>query len=252
MSNKFYYDTEGNDDAAYSFAMQYASKIANNDLDIERIVLLSHTNHNTGWFDRLFGREIVKQLLRGIKFEDCRVIYQFVSKARYKNQSFKNQDIVICCALDSKDILKLDEMESTRYIIAIPWLKADILKWVKTWNAIEISGKSDGIMIFEPSEIVKIAMKDLTESINMSTGIGHPSDNDRAKTYIRTLYKYENELNADTVGAYLVRELNWRPSNSKEIEYLINKLNEGSYFKGGDKTGLKYHYKRWQKKVKNR
>lgn len=78
-------------------------------------------------------------------------------------------------------------------------------------------------------------MQQLTASINMSTGISHPMDNDRAKTFIKALHKYEPELNADIIGSYLVRELNWETRHAKDIEKLIETLNSGSFFKGGEK-----------------
>ena len=53
-------------------------------------------------------------------------------------------DIVICCGMDADDILKIDDYHSVKYIIAIPWLRRLTDKWIKTWNAIEISGKEHG------------------------------------------------------------------------------------------------------------
>lgn len=93
-------------------------------------------------------------------------------------------------------------------------------------------------------------MKQLTDSINMSTGISHPMDNDRAKTFIKALHKYEPELNADIIGSYLVRELNWETRFAKDIEKLIETLNSGSFFKGGEKTGLQNYYKKWKNECK--
>lgn len=93
-------------------------------------------------------------------------------------------------------------------------------------------------------------MQQLTGSINMSTGISHPMDNDRAKTFIKALHKYEPELNADIVGSYLVRELNWDTRHAKDIEKLIETLNSGRFFKGGEKTGLQDYYKRWKNECK--
>jgi len=90
-------------------------------------------------------------------------------------------------------------------------------------------------------------MEDLTDSINMSTGITHPSDEEQAKTYILALHKYEPSLDANIVGAYLVRDLNWDTDHAKEIEKLINTLNNGKYFQGGRRTGLQHYYKQWKK-----
>ncbi len=251
MNTKFYIDTEANDDEAYRLAMQFACELAKKDNTIKRIVLYIHTKQNTGWFDRLFGHETVKRLFNGIKFSDCPVPFKFETKLTYKGAMYGNtSDIVICCGIDADDILKIDDYHSVKYIIAIPWLRKLTDKWIKTWNAIEISGKEQesGEKFPEPSEIVKIAMQELTDTINMSTGISHPMDNDRAKTYIRVLHKYEAELNSDIVSSYLIGELNWDTRHAKDIEKLIDTLNNGKYFQGGEKTGLQNHYKRWKAK----
>gem|GEM_PF-650004 len=249
MNTKFYIDTEANDDKAYRLAMQFACELAKKDSNMKKIVLYIHTKQNTGWFDRLFGHEDVKRLFNGLKFNDCPVPFKLETKLTYKSAMYGNaSDIVICCGMDADDILKIDDYHSVKYIIAIPWLRRLTDKWIKTWNAFEISGKEHGDdeKLSEPSEIVKIAMQELTDTINMSTGISHPMDNDRAKTYIRTLHKYEPELNSDIVTSYLIRELNWDTQHAKDIGKLIETLNIGKYFQGGEKTGLQNYYKRWK------
>jgi len=252
MNTKFYIDTEANDDDAYQLAMSFACELSKKDSDIENVILYIHTKRNTGWFDRLYGPETVKKLFKGARFNDCPALFKFETKLTYKSSMYSNStDIVICCGIDSEDILKIDNYSSVKYIIAIPWLRELTEKWIRTWNAVEISGKGSSNDNYpEPTCIVKKAMEHLTNTINMSTGIHHPMDNDRAKTYIRALHKYESELNADIVGAYLVRELNWSTEHAKDVEKLINTLNNGKYFKGGERKGLQNYYKRWKLECK--
>ena len=251
MNTKFYVDTEGNDDNAYRLAIQFACKLAQKDSSIKRIVLYIATKQNTGWFGRLFGNDFVKRAFDGVKFPDCSAIFKFETKITYKSFEYGNSsDIIICCGIDSDDILTIDDYSSVKYIIAVPWLKKLTEKWIKTWNAIEISGKKETEHFPELSPIVKIAMTPLSQTINMSTGISHPLDNSRAKTYVRALYKYESELNANAVGAYLIRELHWETKHAKDIENLIITLNNGKYFQGGEKTGLQKYYKQWKNAIK--
>lgn len=251
MENRFYINTEGNDDDAYKQAINYACEIANQDTQIKRIILYITTKQNTGWFERLYGDECVKKIFKGATIKGCRVEIKFETCLTYAKDKYHSpSDIVICCGLDSDDIFKIDDYYSVKYIIAIPWLKKYSEQWIKTWNAKEISGKGEKIIqLGEPSEIVILAMKDLTGSINMSTGITHPMDNDKAKTYIRALHKYEPQLIADEVSSYLIRELGWQTRHAKEIESLIKTLNNGKYFKGGETSGLQHYYKNWKKEL---
>jgi len=100
-----------------------------------------------------------------------------------------------------------------------------------------------------PSKIVQIALDDLSKNINMTSGITNPFDNNRAKTYIRALHKFEPVLNSDEVSNYLVRELHWTDNQTKEVIILIDKLNSGSSFQGGETNDLQNYYKQWEKEV---
>lgn len=246
---KIYIDTEGNDYEAYREAMQAACELAKKDPTIKRVVLLISTKGSDGWFGKLYGSETVKDLYKGTKFEGCSPLYKFETLKTYKD-SLDPSDIVITCGLDSDDVLKIDDYYSAKIIIAIPWLKKSLNKWVQTWAPTELRGKA-AVAVVEPSCIVKKAMAELTESVNMTTGINHPSDEEHAKTTILSLYKYESSIDANIVGAYLVRELGWDTEHAKDVEKLISTLNAGKFFKGGQRTGLQHWYNRWKEECQN-
>lgn len=253
---RYYINTKGNDDAAYKEAMKFACEMANKDAAIKRIVLLISTQQNTGWFERIYDRQIVKSLFKGHKFAGCNPVFQFETTKTYKDKG-AGSEIVICCGLDDTEIFKVDDFYSPKSIIVIPWLNEKVQKWVKTWAATDLRAAhaEEAVAVAaaypEPSRIVKKAMEELTDSINMSTGIHHPSDEEDAKTYILALHKYEDELDADVVGAYLVSELGWETKHAAEVEELINKLNNGKHFKGGRRTGLKQVYQVWVDECEN-
>ncbi len=245
---RFYIDTQGNDDSAYREAMLYACKLADEDQEIKQVVLLIHTQQNTGWFERLFGQDTVKQLFKGTTFKNCRPSFKFETRRTYRDRGTNPSQIVITCGLDAEDVLPIDDFHSVKAIIAIPWLRNGLQKWVQTWSPIELRGNQQAVVAYpEPSCIVKKAMEELTST---TTGISHPSDEEQAKTFIRALHKYEPSLDANVVGAYLVKELKWDTDHAKDIENLINTLNSGRRFQGGSITGLQHHYKRWKEECK--
>lgn len=246
---RFYVDTEGNDDEAYREAIQFACQLAEGDPSIGKIVLLIATKRNTGWFERLFGESALKQLFGGTKFKNCRPVIKLESLQTFRAGADASE-IIITCGLDDKDVFKIDDCFSAKIIIAIPWLRSLLEKWLQTWNPTDIRSEQSSPSYSEPSCIVKKAMESLTNSINMSTGIHHPSDENRAKTFIRALHKYEPSLDSNIVGAFLVRHLGWSTRHAQEVEKLIDTLNAGRYFRGGDKTGLAAYYKRWKEQCK--
>lgn len=249
MNNRFYFDTEGNDDEAYKNAISFACDISKKDQKVGRLIFLVINKQTVGWLERIFGIRTIKNLFDGVKFNGYSFLCKIETLATYKTAQYKNYcDIVICCGLDSNDIFKIDDYSSIKYIIAIPWLKKNTEGWIKTWGAEDISGKpEDADKTFpEPTMIVKKAMSNLTASINMSTGISNPSDNNRAKTFVKALYKYEDDLNSDVVSSYLIRELHWTPRHAQDVKKLIDTLNQGKFFQGGEKVGLKEYYKKWK------
>jgi hypothetical protein len=247
---RFYIDTKGNDDEAYREAMKFACKHADTDTEIKKVILLASSKKNTGWLDRLYGDKVVKQMFSGTTFKNCTPVFKIETTQTY-NDSYTPSEIVITLGLDADDLFKIDDYNSVKAIIAIPWVKQQTEKWVQTWNPKELRGNQSAVKGFpNPSCIVIKAMEELTESINMSTGITHPSDEGHAKTTILALHKYEPELNADIVASYLVRELGWDSEYANEMKELINTLNAGRFFKGGDRTGLQHSYKRWKEECK--
>lgn len=249
MNVQYYYvDSEGNDDSAYKEAMKFACELADKEANIKKIILLAITKKNVGWLERAFDSKIVKKLFQGLKFDGCKPTYKIETVKTY-NEHFRPEDIVITMGLDDKNVLPLSDMLSVFAIIAIPWQKAGLRQYFETWNPIDIRTKQNFTTeIAEPNCIVKKALEQLTKSINLSTGINNPFDNERAKTTVRALHKYENNLDADLVKSYLIRELKWENDDADNLTKLIRTLNAGKFFKGGATSGLQNHYKAWKLK----
>ena len=250
MNNRFYFDTSGNDDATYEKAFKFALKISKANSNIKNIIFLVASKNNTGWLDRLYGSDTVKRLFRGFPQEN--VLVKIETVKTYSDSYSNSTDIVIACGLNSKEIFKVEDFRNIEYIIAIPWLKDLTQSWISTKNPTVLNVEGNDVRpaeqknIRRPSGAVQKAFADLTSVINMSTGINHHMDNDRAKTYIRALFKYETELNSDLVCSYLINDLNWDVKHANEVRKLIDILNNGKYFMGGEKTGLQHYYKKWK------
>ena len=129
---KYYVASSGNDDQAYLKAILFAGELAVNDKDIKRIVLFCHTKETTVWFERLFGEKKVKKLFSGIDFNGIPVPVQIETKKTYDKQKYHSpSDIVICCAIDSKDLFTIDDYSITKYMIVNPWQKDGTDKWIR-------------------------------------------------------------------------------------------------------------------------
>lgn len=254
MGNKYYVDIEhdGFNENAYLQAFKFAIKLVKQNKDVNRIVCYIHTKSNTGYFEPFFEDGLVKKLLAGnVRVEPFPVPLSIETKTTYSKNKYysQNKDLVLAFGMDLDDLEVLDDYDGVQYIVAIPWLKDKTMPWVTRWNAEEITGKKDESVDTGVSEIVKIAFTELSSCINMSTGISSPFDNERAKTYVRALHKYEPDLDSEKVVSFLVTELGWTTAHANVVGKLITTLNEGRYFRGGEKTGLQLHYKHWKEKA---
>lgn len=256
MKNRYYVEIEhdGYDEKAYLQVFKFALQLSKIDRDIKRIVCYVHTKRNTGYFNPILDDSIIKKLLDGnVIIRPFPVPLTIQTKSTYSLSKYhnSNHDLVLAFGMDKEDLEVLDDYAGIEYIVAIPWLRDKTAPWIERWEAKEITGKENNKKVSHLSGIVKIAFTELSAVINKSTGITHPMDNGRAKTYIRALHKYEPELNADAVVSFLVTELGWTSAHANDVGKLITTLNDGRYFRGGEKTGLQNYYKRWKEKVKS-
>jgi len=212
--------------------------------DIDEIILLIHTKRQTNYIKRVFEMRNVNKLFSNTiidpKFPPFRI-----ETIKTFNSDYPSKKIVIAFGLRSDELYKYDDFDNIYALIAHQWMKGDVNNWASKWGAINIDTNEPIEIIDLPPLVVQNAFSALTESINMSTGITHPSDNSLCKTYIRALNKYNYEMNSNKVYAYLTKNLNWDYDDAKDVIKLIDKINSGGYFQGGEKTGLKYYIKNW-------
>jgi hypothetical protein len=241
---KFYTENIGpiqeNEKASFAKAVE----ICRDNPDIEQIILLIHTSKNTGYVDRVFSKNAVKGLFKGVSM-GAGLPSVKIETVRTINDDGINK-VIVAYGLRSDELFKLDDFENVSAIIAHHWNEDGVKDWAQTWAATEILSRNESEKVSYPDTVVQAAFKDLTGSINLSTGITHSDDNDRCKTYLRALNKYEHDLNPKEINAYLITELGWSAENAQEVIQLVKILNDGKYFQGGEKTGLQSYIKEWK------
>ena len=94
-------------------------------------------------------------------------------------------DVVLAFYISSDDLNVIDSLQSTHAAIFVPWLDADGVTWQRTWNA-EVPGHPivETAPVLNPT--VEAGLCSLTDHINLSTGLSHPSDMRDAKKLIST------------------------------------------------------------------
>lgn len=231
-------------------AFQKAIELSNEIKDIDEITLLINTKNNTDYLERIFGPENIKALFNGVKVKNVSPLIKIETIKTINDTSHKKR-IIVAFGLDSDELSIYDDYHYCKAIIAHQWSSHSVSDWASNWGAINLdlsNTKEEQVKIKLPNIIVQKAFIELTNSINLVTGISHPSDEEQCKTYIRALKKYNYELNSKEIFALLTRDLGWDTLNARDVIKLIDKVNSGGYFKGGQRVDLKRHIKRWSEK----
>lgn len=74
--------------------------------------------------------------------------------------------------------------------------------------------------------LVEEALKSLTDMVNLSTGILHPSDESAAKEYFKALYKEGEPLIGSEVTRWAI-ENGWQSKHANELGKLAEKIGNG-------------------------
>jgi len=233
--HRFYTPAYGRNDAAVAAIIRKATELESQLGNVSRITFIAIGLNNDGWLERQYGIEGVKKLKRGTMLPNSKVISKFESVRTYNSEE---NEILITLGLESDEILNLDDNFGIKAIFSLPWIENSIEKWSKITNAINIDDNIPANSYPDPQYEVIKAFEELSQRINMSTGLSHPSDEQLAKTYLRTLVKYNVPLNELEIESYLIKQLNWFKRHSNDLLDIIQKINSGRRFIGGDNTGL--------------
>lgn len=254
MKPRFYTDNEGpieeNESMAWEKAVELSREIEE---EVDEITILIHTKKNTGYIDRVFGRESVDRLFKGtvIAYEGGPKVKLETLKT-YDSTTYNVRDrkrILLSYGLDSEELFHYDHDVTIRAIVGHQWQQGGVKAWAEAWGAIDLISGNQAISEGSLDAVVKEAFKALTSVVNMTTGISNYHDNNRCKTYLRALHKYNYELDSIGIKKFLITELDWEGKHADDVIKLINTLNEGRYFQGGEKTGLRQYIKNWKSRI---
>ena len=252
MNNRFYANAQGPDSNAILACLRKANEIIKTDSEVSCIVLYSYTKHNFSTVAQIFGVDNVKRMFSlPLRFDSIAKPVRCLTERTYKDW-LQQTSIVICCHMKTEDIQKVDDFQSAKYIMAVSWVKDELVGWANRWNAECIYGEKS---IPENTDnenltLLRIALQEMDIRMFESKDFHHTDDENTCKTYIRTIHKYMPEVTSSQIEKILITELKWSSGNATKVGELLNRLKNGRTFQGGDKTGLATYYKRWKEKSK--
>ena len=133
---------------------------------------------------------------------------------------FEQCELVLGAYLSRKGRDALDTLEAARAIALLPWTEEEGKSWARTWNPTILGAMHWHVESSTVSPEVEDALSRLTNNINMSTGITHPSDKRFAKQIAGQIRKLSSSIHADDVRDWLVRN-NWLPEDADAFIKLL-------------------------------
>lgn len=133
----------------------------------------------------------------------------------------------------SKFLDALDSIPNLSAMLVVPWIMREVEPWVRTRNAQELGAEKAEPLELIPNKIVVEALKSLTATVNVSTGIAHPRDKEAAIQTFTILKDAGEYFNPENVKAWLIRNGKWKATDAQEVAELAQKVLEGRRLKKG-------------------
>ena len=193
---------------------------------IVEVVLLTPSKNLTGSsFEQVVGNKVVKELEKGnsIKLTDSVSIKM---ESERTINVYSTHPIVIALYANQKMLDKIDSLSGTLHAIIVPWTMIEVQDWIGTWRPMVIGERVAQTEIKITNPVVEEAMKMLTGSVNLSTGLNHPSDKAAAVELFRLLYNGREEFDPTSIRAWALLH-GWNPKGADQIrdvaEAIINR-----------------------------
>ena len=169
----------------------------------------------------LLGKKVIKTLLKGQKVKAIDDIYMELESIQTFSE-YATYEMIIGIYLSQKGIDVLDSVRSVKAIIFLPWLKDEVSDWIARWNP-SIVGEpalTKPPSILDPTALKKL--RDLTSGINLSTGLGHPSDKQAAKDTFSKLRSEGIGFDPNDIKNWAIQN-GWHPQHADRLAKLSEK-----------------------------
>lgn len=111
-------------------------------------------------------------------------------------------------------LAKLDDLMSPNAVCVVPFLDDDVRAWIEAWGPIDILNNNEQIPPLEIKDAAVLeAVRQMTSTM---TGLGHPSDERRARDTFSRLRK-NHQVDPAEIRAYVVRETGWNTIQADKL-----------------------------------
>lgn len=227
--------------AAFKLALLAHQK----DSSLKRVLLLLPSKVSlTGPLENELGKNATRALSKGERLPLTEELSLYCETLKTFNE-FDSPGIIIGLFAEKKMLDLMDAARDVAVRIVVPWtMDREIDAWRSTWNP-EVPGEApqpEKPIVENP--VVAAAIRMLTGSINLDSGLTNPSDKGAAIEILRILKNAGEYFSPAALRAYAVKN-GWKPEDADELKELADRINSR-------KGAAKVEYRHWQTDILGR
>jgi hypothetical protein len=178
-----------------------------------------------GW-DRSIVAEFLKPIVAKALLKGQSVgVVKGITMTLESVQTFRgsaSHGLLVGAHISVKDMNKLDDSWDTQAIMYLPWNDAEGQEWQATWKPETIGPSTQKPPASRLSKLAEEALGQLTRSINLGTGLGHPSDKKHAERVIDKLRAEGHSFDPAEVRRWAQRN-GWSSKAAADLETIARK-----------------------------
>jgi len=125
---------------------------------------------------------------------------------------------------------RLDEDRRVTALCVVPWRLAEIREWISARAAAPLGHGAPSLTPSPPLDpVVLEALVSLTRLVNLSTGLGHPSDHAAAVGAFQALRRGGYDFSAEAIRPWLMQN-GWRADDARDVGAVAEKVRAGHRF----------------------
>lgn len=195
------------------------------------IMLIPSKQNLQGVIEQALGKQVTKALAQG-KWVSLPSGANVRLETQRTFRDFGSQDLILGIYVTQRMLNQIDGAKQAAAVVVVPWTMEEVAEWQRTWNP-KLPGQEQApSATVVDNLVVKAALEMLTHTVNLSTGLSHPSDKTQAVRLFRLLLDNGESYDADSVRAWAMRN-GWTPEGADQLHAVVQAILERKRIKGG-------------------
>ncbi len=184
------------------------------------LIIPKKANLATTVVGEFLGQGVAKRLVSGEAVTLCGGV-SFRAESISTMQKAGHERVILVFYADRERMKAIDGLSGVDGIVYVPWLEDEGNDWQRTWNATVVG---EQVQPQEPNldASVVAALEELTRSVNLTTGLGHTSDNEHATRVFKGLRDKGMLFEPAEVETWASRR-GWRPDHAAKLRKLAER-----------------------------